>query len=104
MHICISNSTIIGSDNGMSPGRRQAIIWTNAGILLIPPIGTIFNETLIEIHTFLFMKIHLNMLSGKWWPFYLGLNVLTHWDQAQFYVQIYNFYFDMFETSASAMY
>ena len=35
MHICIGKLTIIGSDNGLSPGRRQAIIWTNAGILLI---------------------------------------------------------------------
>ena len=34
-HICVSKLTIIGSDNGLSPGRRQAIIWTNAGILLI---------------------------------------------------------------------
>ena len=32
--------TIIGSDNGLSPGRRQAIIWTNAGILLIEPLRT----------------------------------------------------------------
>ena len=30
-HICVSKLTIIGSDNGLSPGRRQAIIWTNAG-------------------------------------------------------------------------
>ena len=34
-HICVDNLTIIGSDNGLSPGRRQAIIWTNAEILLI---------------------------------------------------------------------
>ena len=34
-HICISKLTIIGSDNGLSPEWRQAIIWTNAGILLI---------------------------------------------------------------------
>ena len=27
-HICIGNLTIIGSDNDLSPGRRQAIIWT----------------------------------------------------------------------------
>ena len=33
-HICVSILTIIGSDNGLSPGRRQAIIWTNAKILL----------------------------------------------------------------------
>ena len=32
--ICVGNLTIIGSDNGLSPGRRQSIIWTNAGILL----------------------------------------------------------------------
>ena len=46
MHIFISNLTIIGSDNGLSPGRRQAIISTKAGILLIGPLGTNFNEIL----------------------------------------------------------
>ena len=75
-HICISKLTIIGSDNGLSPGRRQAIIWTNAGILLIRPLGTNFNEMLIEIRTFSFMKMHLKVSSGKWRPFCLGLNVL----------------------------
>ena len=35
-YICISILTIIGSDNGLSPGWCQAIIWTNAGILLTP--------------------------------------------------------------------
>ena len=34
-HICVGKLTNIGSDNGLSPGRHQAIIWTNAGILLI---------------------------------------------------------------------
>ena len=34
-YICVSRLTIIGSDTGLSPGRRQAIIWTNVGILLI---------------------------------------------------------------------
>ena len=50
-HICVSKLNIIGSDNGLSPGRRQAIIWTNAGILLIGPLGTNFSEILSEIHT-----------------------------------------------------
>ena len=80
-HICVSKLTIIGSDNGLSPGRRQAIIWTNAGMLFIGSLGTNFNEILIEIHTFSFKKIHLKVLSGKWRPFSLGLNVLTHWGQ-----------------------
>ena len=75
-HICVGYLTTIGSDNGLSPGRRQAITWTNVGILLIGPLGTNFNEMLIEIHTFSFKKIHLKMSSGKWRPFCLGLNVL----------------------------
>ena len=75
-HICVSKLTIIGSDNGLSPGRRQAIIWTNAGLLLIGPLGTNFIEILIEILTFSFQKMHWKMASGKWHPFYIGLNVL----------------------------
>ena len=76
MHICIGYLTIIGSDNGLLPGRRQAIIWTNAGLLLIVHLGTNFSEILIEIYTFSFKKMHLKMSSGKWRPFCLGLNVL----------------------------
>ena len=41
------NWVIIGSDNGSSPVRRQAIIWTNARILLIHTLGTNFSEILI---------------------------------------------------------
>ena len=76
-HICVSKLTIIGSDNGLSPGRRQAIIGTNAGILLIRPLGTNFSELLIGIQTFSFKKMYLNMSSAKWRPFCLGLNVLS---------------------------
>ena len=76
MHICIDNLAIIDSDNGLVPGWCQAIIWTNAGVLLIGPLGTNFSEILIEIHTFSFKKMHLKMLSGKWRPFCLSLSVL----------------------------
>ena len=76
-HICVGTLTIIDSDNGLSPGRRQAIIWTNAGILLIGPLGTNFNEILIGIQTFSFKKMQLKMSSAKWRPFCLGLNVLN---------------------------
>ena len=71
--LCISKLTIIGSDNGLLPGRRQAIIWTNAGILLIGPLGTNFSEILIEIHTFPFKKMHLKMLSANGIYFVLAL-------------------------------
>ena len=76
-HICIGKLTTIGSDNGLSPGRRQAIIWTNAGILSIRTLETNFSEILSEIHAFSFKKMHLKMSSGKRRPFGLGLNVLT---------------------------
>ena len=69
MQICVSEFTIIGSDNGLLPVRRQAIIWTNAGILLIRTLGTNFSEILIQIHTFLNKKMHLKMSSGKCRPF-----------------------------------
>ena len=75
-HICVGKLTIIGSDNALSPGRRQAIICTNAGILLIGPSGTNFGEILIEIYTFSFKKMRLKGSSAKWRPFCLGLNVL----------------------------
>ena len=85
MHICGTRRrwgdpyklTIIGSDNGLLPGWRQAIIWTNAGILLIGPLGTNFSKILIAILTFLFRKMSLKESSAKWRPFSHSLNVLT---------------------------
>ena len=74
--MCVNELTIIGPDNGLSPGRRQAIIWTSAGILLIGSLETNFSEISIEIHTFSFKKMRLKMLSAKWSSFGLGLNVL----------------------------
>ena len=76
-HICVSNLNIIGSDNGLSPGRRQAIIWTNAGILLVVHLETNFSEILSEIHTISFKQMHLKMSAGECQPFCLDLNVLT---------------------------
>ena len=68
-HICVSELPIIGSDNGLSPGRRQAIIWTNDGILLIRTLGRNFSEILSEIRAFSFKKMHLKMSFAKWRPF-----------------------------------
>ena len=78
-YICVNKLTIIGSGNGLSPGQRQAITWTNAGILLNGPLGTNSSEILSEIHTFSFKKMHVKMSSGMWQPFCLGLNVLIPW-------------------------
>ena len=76
MHIYVSKLPIIGLDNGLSPGRCQAIIGTNVWILLIGSLGTNFSQILIKIYTFSFKKMHREMSSGKWWPSCLGLNVL----------------------------
>ena len=71
------NLTIIGSDNGLSPDRHQAIIWTNGGILLIGPLVTNFNELLIKIQYFSFDKMRFKMSSGKFRQFCLGPNVTS---------------------------
>ena len=75
-HICVGKLIIIDPDNGLKPERRQAIIWTNAGILFIERLRTNFSETLIEIQTFSLKKIRLKMSSVKCCSFRLGLNVL----------------------------
>ena len=74
MHIWVSTLIIIGSDNGLSPGRCQAIIWTNAGILLIKTLGRNFNDILIETHIF-FSNSSSCLSNTSWmdkiitWPF-----------------------------------
>ena len=70
-HIGVGKFIIIGSDIGLSPGRRKAIIWTNAVILLIWTLRTNFSEILIEIH--------ISSLKKRIWKYFLrdvGLNVL----------------------------
>ena len=69
---------IIGSDKGLSPGRHEAIICTNAEILLIGPVGTNFSEILIKIQKFSLKKIPFKMLSAKCCQFFVSLNALTY--------------------------
>ena len=51
-HICVGKLSIIGSDNGLSPGRHH-----NSGTLLIEPLETNFSEILIQIYISSFKKI-----------------------------------------------
>ena len=67
----------IGSDNGLSPIRRQAIIWTSAGLLSIGPLRTNSSEIFIKIQNFSFKKMHLKISSSKRQPFYPGRDELT---------------------------
>ena len=75
-HIYVGKLIIIGSDNGLSPDRRQAIIWTNAWLLSIGHLRKYFIENLINVQQFSLMKMHVKMSSVKWRPSCLGLNVL----------------------------
>ena len=84
-HKCIGNLTINYSENGLAPTRHQAIISTNAWILVIGTFGTNFSEIFIKIRIFTFKKMHLKRSKmhlkrspGKWMPFCLGLNELNH--------------------------
>ena len=79
LHICVSKSTSIGSDNGLSPDRRQAIVWTNAGILLIGPLhGSRLQWNLNRnLYRFIQENAALENIVWKWRPFCLGLNVFT---------------------------
>ena len=75
--VCVAKLTIIQSDNGLSPGRRQAFIWTIAGILLIGPLGTNFSEIVIESPTLSWKKNTFKVSSAKCCPLRLGLNMLN---------------------------
>ena len=80
-HISVGNLTIIGSDYYLLPGRCQAIIWNNDGVLWAGHSETNFSEISIENHTFSLKKMHLKISSAKWRPFFHGLNVLKNlWD------------------------
>ena len=59
------NLVIIGSGNGLSPVRRQAITLTNACLLSIELLRTSLSEIPIGILSFPLMKMLLKMLSAK---------------------------------------
>ena len=68
------NWVSIGSENGLWPIRRQAIIWANVGILLIGPLEKKISEIYIKIQNFSFTNMYLKISSAKWRPFCLGVD------------------------------
>ena len=80
MHIYISKLTIIGSNKGFLTGQCQAIIWTNAAILLNGPLGTNLSPILVEIYTFSFQENAIENIIWKIaaiWKWYL-IEVFKH--------------------------
>ena len=70
--LCVSNLIIIGSDNGMAPDRRQSIIRTNAGILLIGPVGTNFSESLaatMQLYEWFSPSVRPSVCPSVWHTF-----------------------------------
>ena len=63
-HICVSKILTISSNNGLSPGRRQAIIWNDAGILGIGRLGINFSGILIEINILSCKKYYDDVKMG----------------------------------------
>ena len=82
-YIYVSKLSIIGSDIGLSLGRRQAIIWTNSGILSIGPLGTNFTEMLTKFHAFSFKQMHLKCLGNDGHLVSVSAYVIAcyHWHQ-----------------------
>ena len=70
-HICVSQLTIIGPYNGLSPGQRQVIISTSARIFLIRTLGTNSVKSSAKFIHFHSKKWHLKM-SAKWRQFCLN--------------------------------
>ena len=73
-HICSVNWVGIGSCNGLSPVRRQAITWSNGTLLSIEPLWTNFSEIWIKNTKISFMKMHLKLSPAKWRPFCPGVD------------------------------
>ena len=99
-HICFSTLGHHWFRQGLLPVRHQAIIWTNAE-MLIGPLGANFTEILLVTHTFSIKKIHLKMSSGKWRPFCLDLNVLINRQQNHCHVLCHIFVCRIFISTKS---
>ena len=77
---------IIGSDNGLSPARHQAVIWTNTSKVSIRPEGTYFSEIVFKIQKFSFKEMPLETSSAPTlsWPkcvntFPFSVVYMRHW-------------------------
>ena len=89
IRIYVGNLTNIGSDNGLSPGRRQAIIWSrdssNAGILLMGLIGTNFSEVSsakyqpLKFHWILFQMVQLTIFQHWFGAIQATSHYLNQW-------------------------
>ena len=78
-HICISKLTMIGSDNGLAPGRCQGIYLNQCQVFVNWTLRNKSQWNFNQIPTFSLMKMHLKISSMKWRPFCLGGDELNNW-------------------------
>ena len=72
------SKAIFGSDRGLSPVRRQAIIWTNAGLLSFWILRNKGQWKLNRNRIRFTQENNLKMSSVNWRSFSLDFNVLNH--------------------------
>ena len=86
-HICVNNLALNGSKNGLPPFRCQAMISTDADLLLIGPLGldfvVIWNEIFVQENNF-------TISNTKRQPFYPVINVLTRWIDPMIFELFFN--------------
>ena len=75
-----SKLIIISSDNGLSPGRRQAIIWPNDGLVLNGPLGKKLQLNFYINANICIQEIAFENVTCQMVAICLEPNVLTHWD------------------------
>ena len=64
MHTCIDEQTIIGSDNGLSPGRRKAINLNQCWNIINRTLG---NKLQLNLNQNLYIFIQENALENAIW-------------------------------------
>ena len=69
---------LFGATTGLpnNPFQRQALIWTNHGLLIIRALATKFSKIWIKMQRFSLKKINSEIYFVKYRPFCLRLNVL----------------------------
>ena len=83
LEVLRNHQVSIGSDNGLSPIRRQAIVLSKAELLSIRHLVTNCTEILIKTQNFSLAQMHLKRPSAIWRPFFQG-RLVNHYIRESF--------------------
>ena len=103
-HICVNKLDVIGSSNGLSPVRRQAVVWINDDLLLIGPLEIIFGEIAIKITSTFIQEDAFENVVCETGLFCFGLIVFQACKFTALYgVLVPHKYFDNTQTACQAL-